>query len=187
MLLARAVRVIALSAEASSARWGLESPFVGRLAARCDSIKDLFHASADEAAGAPGVGASESAGIGKSRLSWGVSGSTIDGLMGLGVVASRPLPRLRRGHHVLGALVGEVVLGAELAASRTSRAEVAGPQRLEPAVELSGSPTPRSVGGWSPGSPICSGSRSARRGRATTCLRDGAYSSSASLTGEARR
>ena len=77
MPLARAVRVIALrGGELRSV--GLESPFVGR-DREMRLIKDLFHASADEARAhlmsVIGIG-----GIGKSRLSWEFL-KYIDGLM----------------------------------------------------------------------------------------------------------
>ena len=77
MPLARAVRVIALrGGELRSV--GLESPFVGR-DREMRLIKDLFHASADEArahlVSVIGIG-----GIGKSRLSWEFL-KYIDGLM----------------------------------------------------------------------------------------------------------
>ena len=78
----------------------LEAPFVGR-DTELRLLKDLFHATSREHR-ARLVSITGQAGIGKSRLDLGAR--EVPRRPGRGrLVARRPLARLRRGHHVLGA------------------------------------------------------------------------------------
>ena len=95
----KALRIVS-GARGALKSTGLEAPFVGR-DRELRQIKDLFHASADERK-AHLVSVTGIAGIGKSRLSWEFY-KYFDGLAAADVLASRPLPGLRRGRHLLGA------------------------------------------------------------------------------------
>ena len=79
---------------------GLEAPFVGR-DRELRQIKELFHACADEGK-AHLVSITGIAGIGKSRLGVGVL-QVLRRDRPDDVLAPRPLSRLRRGRHLLGA------------------------------------------------------------------------------------
>ena len=79
---------------------GLEAPFAGR-DRELRQIKDLFHICADERK-AHLVSVTGIAGIGKSRLAWEFY-KYFDGIAQIDLLASRPVSRLRRGRHLLGA------------------------------------------------------------------------------------
>ncbi len=95
----RARRVVA-GARGQLKSTGLEPPFVGR-ESELRLVKELFHTSADERK-AYLVSITGIAGIGKSRLAWEFY-KYFDGDRANLVVASGPLPLLRRGRHLLGA------------------------------------------------------------------------------------
>ncbi len=78
---------------------GLEAPLLGR-DAELRLVKDLFHAAVDRRTPRLVV-VSGPAGVGKSRLGWEFE-KYVDGLVGRGVVAPRPVPVLRRRGGVLG-------------------------------------------------------------------------------------
>ena len=99
MPLWRAVRVVGARRGVGRSA-GLEPPFVGR-ERELRLLKELFHASA-EGGRAHLVSVTGIAGIGKSRLAWEFE-KYIDGLADEVLLASRPLPLLRRGRRVLGA------------------------------------------------------------------------------------
>ena len=95
----RALRVVS-GVRGSLKSNGLEAPFVGR-DRELRQIKDLFHACAEEKK-AHLVSVTGIAGIGKSRLGWEFY-KYFDGHRRDGLLAPRPLPRLRRGRDLLGA------------------------------------------------------------------------------------
>ena len=97
--LAKALRVVSGVRGALKSQ-GLEAPFVGR-DRELRQIKDLFHVSADERK-AQLVSVTGIAGIGKSRLAVGVL-QVLRRHRADDLLAPRPLPRLRRGSHLLGA------------------------------------------------------------------------------------
>ena len=169
----RALRVVA--ERHGQNRMAIEPPFVGRTE-ELRMLKELLHGTGRD--GKPRViSVTGIGGIGKSRLSWELQ-KYVDGLTEPDLLASRPLPVVRRRRHVLGARRD----GADARRDRRDR-----PARAV-AVEAGGcpgrstSPTRPSGGGSNPGSRFCSGSTSARPGAGTSCLPPGAPSSSGSAT-----
>ena len=95
----RAMRVVAERGGRNRSEQ-LEAPFVGR-EDEMRLLKELFHATNRERRPRL-VSVIGPGGIGKSRLAWEFL-KYVDGLQELILVARRPKPVLRRGHHVLGA------------------------------------------------------------------------------------
>ena len=124
----RALRVVSGVARHAEVATGLEAPFVGR-DRELRQIKDLFHVCADEGR-AQLVSVTGIAGIGKSRLAWEFY-KYFDGIVAARLLAPRPLPRLRRGRHLLGAR-GH---GADALPDRRGRGAGVGVAKLRAALE----------------------------------------------------
>ena len=149
----RALRVVA-GARGAQRSTGLEAPFVGR-DRELRLVKELFHASAEDGR-AQLVSVTGIAGIGKSRLAWEFE-KYIDGLAGDRLLASRPLPVLRRRRRVLGARRD----GQDALRHRRGRGQRDVAREAAADDRARTCPIPRSGGGSSRGSPTCSASRRA--------------------------